>query len=52
MSEPKPEHKWNKLGARMGGRIFDIILYLFIGAAIVALPVSLGASIAKLFGWP
>lgn len=36
----------------MGERIFDIILYLIIGAAVIALLVSLGTSIAKLFGWP
>lgn len=36
----------------MGGRVFDVILYLIIGAAVVAIPVSLSGLIAKLFGWP
>jgi hypothetical protein len=35
----------------MGGRIFDAMLYLIIGAAVVAIPVSLIVSVASFFGF-
>jgi hypothetical protein len=50
--KPKPK-SGNYAGAEetMSDKIFDVILYLIIGVAAIAIPVALVTQIARLFGW-